>query len=341
MLAAVLLLSVYLLLLVLSLKNAKYYGYGSKFGNLYPILGVILILSIIFRGIWMPDYGDYVTSFFSDDNRMEITWILFRSMTAWTGEPKIIFLIYGSISVIFTIKAIVSQSKAILISLLVWISYIFIIQDMIQIRQGVSSAIFLYTIRYINSRNLNKFIIWNLIGATFHISALAVLPLYLLGKIGLHRKLFLIIIPIAYCLYFLQLGVVYLIQYIEIDFIKSLWITKSQTLYVTERVNLFNVRQIILVLISMFLWVYIKNINRYWAESVIYIKIFTTSLVVFILFFDVPDIASRINVIYSVAEIIAIPALIYSSKHMLSYKYCVLFISVIFFTTYYSRFVLP
>lgn len=212
---------------------------------------------------------------------------------------------------------------------------------MIQIRQGVASSIFLYSIKYINSREFGKYFLWNIIGATFHISALAVIPLYLLGLIGLHKKLFIMLIPVAYCLFFLNLGIVYLIQYIQIDFIQSLWITKSTTLSATENVNLFNLRQLLLICLCLLLWFRIDFIVSQWPACLIYIKIFTVSLVVFILFFDVPDIASRINVIYSITEVFAMPALLYSSRNKKLNKSMVLMVSLIFFMTYYTRFVLP
>ena len=321
--------------------NKLCYNQGCLNKKDYLIITCFLIFVCTFKGYWLPDTIPYIESFFQGDSRMEVMWSIFRGATLWTGNPSSIFFIYSLIAVTLTIRFIKKYSSSPILSLLIWMSYIFIIQDMIQIRQGVSSAIFLNTIPFIRKRNWKKFFGFNIIGVLFHISALTVLPLYFINVRKLHKRFYLWMIPACYFLYFAKLGVVFLIQYIQIDFIQALWITKSTMLDVTEGVNLFNIRQIILVSICIFLWMNIEKIHRASPNSVIYIKIFTIAISTFIILFDVPDIASRINVIYSVSEIIAIPALLYVPHQRIYGKIVVLGISLLFFSTYFTRFVLP
>ena len=306
------------------------------------IIASCLITVCVFRGDWMRDYAQYVEAYFSNDERMEISWKIICYLTDWAKTPLLVFFFYASISVSITIWAIVRQSKTVLLSLLIWISYIFIIQDMIQIRQGVASAIFLASIPFIREHNFKKYLIYNCIGAIFHISAIAVLPIYLLRKSNsTNKKIYLSLIPFSYILLFLNMGIVYIMQYIPIDFIQSLWITKSQMLYVTEGVNLFNMRQILLIIISTILWLRIDNIRKAYPESILYIKIFTISICVFILLFDVPDIASRLNIILAITEVIAIPSLLFLTPYRMFNKTTVIIISIVLFSTYFIRFVLP
>ena len=341
MIAAIILLFIYCLFLSLALANKKLYLTSYKFYHQCLFIGLLLVFVIIFRGEWLPDYTPYCEAFYHGDSRLEIMWGIIRSLTLWTGSPHALFGIYGAIAVFFTLSGIFRQSKTIVFSILVWLSYLYIIQDMIQIRQGVASALFFYSIRFITEKRWKPFIALNLIGATFHVSAIAVLPLYFINTQKLQSKFYLFLIPLSYCLYFFKLGIVYLIQFIPIDFIQFLWETKSQTLDVTAGVLLFNFRQIAMVSICIFLWFHIKRILAFYPSCIVHLKIFTIAIAVFILLFDVPDIASRINVIYTSAEIIAIPAAMYAFKRLNLGKLAVAGISVIFFFTYYSRFVLP
>lgn len=322
-------------------KNITRYQHGHLSYRDYWIVSCALIFVCTFKGSWLPDTQPYIDSFYYGDSRMEFMWSLFRSITLWTGTPTSIFFIYSVIAVSLTIRFIRKYCNTPILSLLVWMSYIFIIQDMIQIRQGVASAIFLNTIPFIQEKNWKKFFGFNFIGVLFHISALTVLPLYFISVKKIHKNIFLWMIPACYFLYFAKLGLVFLIQYIQIDFIQALWITKSTMLDVTEGVNLFNIRQLILVTICIIIWLNIGKIKRYSTNSILYIKIFTIAISSFIILFDVPDIASRINVIYSVSEIIAIPALLYIPRQRIYGKIIVLGISLLFFSTYYTRFVLP
>ena len=306
----------------------------------YIFIALILILACAFRSERIADTTPYMEAFYEGNSRMEFMWEFLRMLTFWTKTHVSIFFIYSLITTFVVLRFILKYSPFPIFSILIWISYIYIIQDMIQMRQGVASAIFLLSIPYIQQKKWKKFLFLNIIGAFFHISALAVIPLYFINTTRLQKKLFISLIFISYILFFSKLGLVYLIQYIPIDFIQSLWLTKSTMLDVTSGVNMFNIRQIILVIICVCLWLNISCISDKNKNVILYIKIFTIAISTFILLFDVPDIASRINVIYSVSEIIAIPSLIYIYRRKIYGKILVLGISIVFFFTYYSRFIL-
>lgn len=59
------------------------------------------------------------------------------------------------------------------------------------IRSSISMALFMYSIRYIEERKPKQFLTFNLIGLTFHISALLYIPIYILYKTRIPYKVFL------------------------------------------------------------------------------------------------------------------------------------------------------
>ncbi len=83
------------------------------------------------------------------------------------------------------------------LGLLIAIPYFIIVISMGFVRQGLAIAIFMYAITYIRKQKYVKFLFWIFIASTFHISALAFMPLvlfqYLQKKI---ISLFLILVPL-------------------------------------------------------------------------------------------------------------------------------------------------
>ncbi len=57
------------------------------------------------------------------------------------------------------------------------------------VRSAVSAALFMYSIRYIEERKLKQFLLLNLVGLTFHVSALLYIPVYFLYGARISNKL--------------------------------------------------------------------------------------------------------------------------------------------------------
>jgi transmembrane protein EpsG len=71
------------------------------------------------------------------------------------------------------------------------------------IRQGISAAIFLYSLRFILQRKFLKYLLLIILASTFHLSSLILIPVYLLNHINLSKKKLLFIIFISTALIFL------------------------------------------------------------------------------------------------------------------------------------------
>lgn len=340
MLCAYLLLTLFLLILYLAYANQKLNSFSSQYFILYIFIGILLIIATTFRPEVMPDYDNYAYAYRMGSTRLEPTFIIIREIGhIFTNSHLIMMFIYASISITITMIAIYKNSPTLWYSMLIWLSYIFILQDMIQIRQAIASAAFLYSIPYIESRNLKKYIIINLLAACFHFSALAVLPLYFLSPHKKYTIFYISLIPISILLFLSNMKIVFLIENINIDFIAQLWSTKANTLQETENVTLFNKRQIIQYCLCIFLWCKINKITTIYPSALIYLKIYTIAIATFILFFDIPDIASRLNVLFIIVEIIIVPITIISLSPQSFWKLLTIGIATLFFTTYYYRYV--
>ena len=341
MLCAFLLLTIFLLIIYLAYANKRLNSFSSQYLILYVIIGMLLIIATTLRPEEMVDYDNYAYAYRMGSTRLEPTFIILREIGHFfTNSHLIMMFFYALISITITMIAIYRNSPTLWYSMLIWLSYIFILQDMIQIRQAIASATFLYSIPYIESRNFKKYAICNIFAACFHFSALAVLPLYFLSPHKKYTLFYISLIPIALLLFLSNMKIVFLIENINIDFIAQLWSTKANTLQATENVTLFNKRQIIQCLLCTFLWCKINKITEIYPSALIYLKIYTIAIATFILFFDIPDIASRLNVLFIIVELIIVPITIISLSPQFIWKLLTIGIAILFFTTYYYRYVI-
>jgi hypothetical protein len=113
----------------------------------------------------------------------------------------LLFLI-AFFSIILKANFIWEYSRLPILSILLYYTRIFIVNDFGQIRQGIALGITLYILKYLIQNNKNKYYILVLFASLFHTSALFLLPFYSLFRIDLNRKYYfifiLICIPIAF-----------------------------------------------------------------------------------------------------------------------------------------------
>lgn len=113
---------------------------------------------------------------------------------------------YAFLSILFVYKAIddnggkVNYSYHALGIFALFIFYVlFFFWD--GIRQGLSIAIFIYALKYIQAQRIGKYFFWVFIAATVHLSALIALPVYFVGKIKYRRWLSVGIVMVLMILY--------------------------------------------------------------------------------------------------------------------------------------------
>src|SRR5699024_4808748 len=84
-----------------------------------------------------------------------------------------VFIVFALISVSLKYNIIKKSSPFLLLSVLVYYSNTFILQDLTQIRAGVAGAIVLYSVlQYAKNKNIISFVMLILLASTFHITAL-------------------------------------------------------------------------------------------------------------------------------------------------------------------------
>jgi hypothetical protein len=216
------------------------------------------------------------------------------------GLPFSVFFIF---IVFFTVGIkllwLKKHSSYFFISLLIYLSFIFI-KDMTQIRaQVASSIIFLATYFIVNKKPI-KYIFMVLLASGFHIFAITAFPLYLISKIKNHNK----VIPILLLLTFiisLSGGLITLIvdnfSYGPLSFIQ-LKVSRLQDSSLNHAVNPFGFGIIFLVTLAiygLYKWDEIKNSRLVQVVFLYYVY----GLMGYLLFSDLGLLAFRFMEMFS------------------------------------------
>lgn len=141
------------------------------------------------------DYGTYV-SLFNQFSGLSLTDYLQTSSTAEPGFYLLIQLsniLIGDSRIMFTLAAILSnvffylglRRYGIRHPALVYFLYLTILFPMTLnvMRQGIAISIAFYAFSFILERNFKKYLIWMIMASLFHISALLLIPLYLVNRL--------------------------------------------------------------------------------------------------------------------------------------------------------------
>ena len=301
---------------------------------LFFALGLVLILIAGFRSEEVVrDYVNYVTYFHDQDFLVVEPAFVVISKIIYSligPYPIYLFLSFAILGVSFKLIAIKQLTELWFLSLVIYLSNFFILHEMTQIRAGIASAFLLLCVKPIYERDLKRFLLFALLGFLFHYSAIVILPLWFLG-IKTRKKVLALSLPIGYLVYFLRIN---LITTIPISVIQTK-ISMYQTLMELGNeesilINVFNFVFLAKILIFYFLlskYNLLLSNNKY---TPILMKIYCISLMSYLVLAVLPPIATRINELLAVVDIILIPFIYYAFKPAWFSKSLIVFIGMCF-----------
>ena len=139
------------------------------------------------------DYFSYADYF---SNSLHIQYMeygfdfLIKIIRNFTTNYVALFVVCSFIFFYFIFKAIYEQSVNPTLSIFLFVCAPYYFEFFSGMRQMMAVAIFLYSIKYIKQRKLLRYLIFNLIGASFHSSSFVFIPIYWLYNIRITPKMF-------------------------------------------------------------------------------------------------------------------------------------------------------
>lgn len=307
----------------------------------YILIMVFLILFAGLRGNIDKDHLTYV-ALFKNPQSLTISvetsfYIISCIIQKFTGNVKYLFLTYAALAIIAKFYAIKKIAAFPFYSILIYYSFYYFLHEVTQIRVGVSVAFILLSLMSIEEKNLLKFIIFMIIAAFFHISAIIVLPFYFI-RTNKIEKIYFLLIPIAYLFYLTNLNIVSLIKFVDIDIISlkfNFYLNNSKS----QDINVFNALRLVRCLLIYFLlwkWDYLYSRNKYF---IILIKFYILSFFFFVALADIPVIAYRVSDLFGIVELLIIPLLLYcfNEKYLVAAFVGLIGLLLLTYTLYYNK----
>lgn len=297
---------------ILFLNDKQDQSYKKKKPILFFTI-VILTFIAAFRPEDMADRENYL-DFWNDwgGERFEIGFTFLSELIRKISDSFYWFLFFFAFfSISLKINAICKITTLIWGSIILYLSNIFILHDMIQMRCAIASGFLLHAVYYIGMRNLKKFLLVSFFAMLFHYSAIIVLPLWFLNIHKPHKYFYIGLIFISYILGGI-IPIETIIGYIPIEGIQNLWDMYETT--VDSEINIFNAMQLGRTLIVIYLLLTIDRISLYNPFAILLVQIYAISVIALVLLSSVPVVAFRVSELYQIVEIAIVPMAIYSIK---------------------------
>jgi hypothetical protein len=314
------LLIVFLAISILSLPRFKLICERQIDYYFLPFTIGILFLIVVFRyGPFLPDYNAYVLFFETYRNSggeglsrivaveksfLHISNVVIR---LFHGDVFFLFFIYAIIGVIFKIIAINIFSHEIRQSLLVYISFFYILHDFIQIRIGAAASFILFAIYFKTQKKYIWCLVAYLLSIYFHYSAIAygVILFFDTRRINVH--FYFTFIVVSYIISMIDINILSIFSRLDLGVLSEKIILYSRsTKYL--RGSVITMPKLIRLLFAFIIFLKINILNKD-ENSIIFIKMYFLSIGVQQLFNSIPVLPTRLSELFRISEIFVLPML--------------------------------
>lgn len=308
---------------------------------IYLFLGFILIITAGLREVGVdPDSINYEQSFINYDkadmsDNIELSYIYLSTFVhLFSNDVHFLFLIFSFIGVSIKMLAFKRMSELIFLPMMVYISYYFTAHECMQIRTGVLSGIYLLIVKMLADNEKKKALFLLMIGVFFHVSALLILPFFLLSnkKITFRMKIFWAsLIPLAYA--FALAGFSILFNVLDLPIIGNkleLYQKANEIGKSVGYINIFAPRDILSIFIFYYLLIFHDTICQRNIYFPLMIKILAIGLFIYVAFSFFPVLAQRTYMLYNTVSILLISNIYYTIRPKWASIIVVAFISFIY-----------
>lgn len=293
-----------------------------------------MIFAVVTRPDTLPDITGYTQVIqYNLDNRWEPSFNLICKIGYIVGNPvTTVFLIYASISIIGRVYYLKKMSPYFWGSMIVYSSYYYIYNDMIQMRAAVATMLLLPIIIAAKERKIGPYILLVILATLFHFSAVVFIFIYFLNANNINKKTWIGAIVVSFVLVIAGIYLTPLINYIGWGPVHSLFVHYYEDSDIEEFVNIYSILHVGQVLCAIFLLFKVDRIKDVSPYFILALKIFVIGLCIKTIFSDLPIVANRSSELFTSIEIFLIPSafLALCKKRELCYILTVLY-SMIFF----------
>jgi hypothetical protein len=305
-------------------------------------IAIALVIISAFRGEYVDrDYMSYVNIYNNIDiATVEPSFIFISKIVnvLFGDNVLFVFLLYAILGVCIKIYGIMKYSDYWLLSVLVYLSYSYILHDLTQIRAGVAGGLMLLSVEAINNRDWRKYVFLMSLAVLFHYSAAFFLWLWFFDqdRIKVSAYILFIIISIILPPYLMDISRNFYI-FVPFDFLsRKLGQYENQH---GDVMNIFNTWQLMRIFLSL---LFLKSIdvirvnNRY---GVIFVKIYVVASCMRMLLSWNPVLCERISDLFIIMDMVTLTYIVYIVRPRYIAKLAVICISItyLFMNLFYNK----
>jgi hypothetical protein len=288
----------------------------------YYAICAFLVCLAAFRPIGFDrDSTNYEYYFFHFDSP-EIIFTVdysFRLLSSifltFTNDVHSIFFVYAFLAIIVKFYSIKKLSSIIFLPLVIYIGNYYLLQDMTQIRAGVSSALLLLSIIPLSEGNRMKCMLIYLLATFFHMSSVIFFFLLFLNNkplSGKYRVILASLVPLGYILYFIGFDPISILPFSN-DKIASYQLLKDKGV-AGEDINVFGFVFLFKVVAYLYMLYMYDTVYEYNKYIPILLKIMGLSIFLFLLLAFLPVLSFRLSQLYGIVDILVMSSIYYTIK---------------------------
>lgn len=318
----------FIVVLLLLLTLCLFFSFFEEEDNLvlqWSFLGIATLLLGLaaFRPIGIDKDSLTYVSYFFDRTNSDISvepsfQFIVMVIKALGGSPNLLFVVYAALSIPLFIYAIKRISTTPYLSLAIWVSNFYILQNLTQIRVAVSEAFFLLGLVFLLDKRRWLFVVCALLGLVFHYSALLLLVGLLFSNREIKNKERIALAAIPIVSFAFTLGDINLLDLIPIPYIQERIrayneMSSSGTLG-AEKVNYLNIPYLLRLTVYYFLLWKQEYISKQVPYLPMMTRIYALSILFYVTLSFLPILASRISELFAIVEVFFIPCIIYGFR---------------------------
>lgn len=233
-------------------------------------------------------------------------------------DVHIVFFVYACIGVLVKFKAIRQLSPLFFLPIVIYLGNFFMLHEMTQIRAGVASAFFLLSLRPLADGRKWLAFAYMAVAVFFHYSAIMLLPVLLLGNKELTDRQRIILasfIPLGFVIFFLNYTIAASVPLPFIgDKLEAYQNLRDKGFMGNLTVNPFSLIYLAQMAIYLYCTYFYKTILQSNPYITILLKVKAISIMALFLFADLPVMASRVNELFGIVDIVLYPCICYTVK---------------------------
>lgn len=305
---------------------------------------IIFIILALFAGTRLDIDNDYffyyklfrytpdnVKDFLNGDNKMEWCMYVFPRLFSFFFQSKVeiaraSILLFAILGVGIKMIAIKKNSSVFFLSIILYVSYLFLMQEMTTIRVGIASAIFLWSIPDFENKNYKFFFIKLLVCFFFHSTSIVLVLAWLVLQLKINIKYLYIAIIISFISAMLKINFLTLFLLDRIFPRVAVYIQMMEWMKEKET-NIFSFRLLFALGIVIVFGIFYQKLKEIKYFEILF-KLHLVSICFFLLLSTSAQVFSiRTFELFSVIQILLYPMIIFIFKPSLKFIGCLIIIA--------------